>query len=552
MKKSIFLLSAILISMQLCADSFYEQLCAFNFKWKNHAIGAPAGKAKTFASDKEYIQAHLGAVLPILKNASTQGLSKEQIKMRLHFIEVLSAYREAGKFPQNYFRAERIPVFIDENGTHCAVGYLMQQSGQEAMAQRISKNYQYAWLKDIQDENLSEWQQASGLSLEELKLIQGAYDSYMPRALFHPNKYGIPQKPEVIAMNFKKGKLKEGKEETDPANIWLKGEGKNGVLNGKWIQNFAAGKPWIEGYYENGKRTGLWKEYYRGTLQLCRTENWSNDKLNGIRKRWDENNVLIEEILFKDGKAALKTNYDLSTGLKYVRKPLDSVIVYTEIYTMDGLLLAAGKERIYNPGNLQWFQNIELTALNTFSVASSKGSSLNVGNSEPLALYNTPPLVEYKKEGSWSYYKEYNYELAQKQLSSMVQKMQQNFMHFGESLFYSTRAYDLITIKGSGFDSIRVDFADDQLLDFYGYGITDFTHLKIVYQPANKLQPYFDPYLYSGRRRIQRSKAVQTIGLYTKKGEKTGEWRHYNELGQLYKTENFIIPRKEEELVSEL
>ena len=62
-------------------------------------------------------------------------------------------------------------------------------------------------------------------------------------------------------------------------NVWLFGEGKNGKLHGRWIQNYRSGKPWIAGYFNHGQRSGQWKEYYQGTTKLCRTENWRNDKL---------------------------------------------------------------------------------------------------------------------------------------------------------------------------------------------------------------------------------------------------------------------------------
>ncbi len=536
MKTTVLLLSAFMITMQLSANSFYEQLCKFNFNWRNYASYVPMNDVKTFASDKEYVQAHLGTVLPILENASANGLSEEQIHSRKQMIQWLTEYREQGNFPQNYYCKERIPVFIDEHGTHCAVGYLMQQSGEEEMAQRISNNYQYNWLKDIKDENLAAWQLASGLSMDELKLIQGAYDSYAHNAFILPNRIEIPQKPEVITAYFDKG----GKTES---NIWVKGEGTGKLLNGKWIQNYSASLPWIEGYYEKGKRTGLWKEYYQGTKQLCRTENWRNDKLNGIRKRYNKSGQLTEEILFKNGKAELKTNYELSTGLKYVRKQLDSLMVYTEVYTLEGLLLATGNERIYNPGNLQWFQNIELTALNTFAVtASRQGATTSSSSYQSPSLYNTPPLVEYKKEGTWKYYREYNYTTPQQKALTVFTKICTDYYHFGSFLANEITYYDKIIISDEGYDSISIEYKNNLLQDFYGYSKPDFIHLKIVYGPDKAFFSFYNKTELRIRARV--------IGEYTKDGKKKGEWRHYDEYGMLYKIENFIIPKKEEELVT--
>jgi hypothetical protein len=130
----------------------------------------------------------------------------------------------------NYYQREPIPVFIDEHGMHCAVGYLMMLTGEEEMAQRISKTDNYAWVKDIHDPARPAWQRASGLTVENLKLIQGAYDFYMPNALFLANRYETPQMPACTTAYFtgKKQKPVAKKE----SNIWFR-RGK-GVLNGKW------------------------------------------------------------------------------------------------------------------------------------------------------------------------------------------------------------------------------------------------------------------------------------------------------------------------------
>jgi hypothetical protein len=83
---------------------------------------------------------------------------------------------------------------------------------------------------------------------------------------------------------------------------------------------------------------------------------------------------VIETILFKNGQAVTKTNIDHEKALRHVRTPLDSATVYTEVFTEEGSLIAAGKERIHNPEGLQWFQNIELTALNTFAITARDGA----------------------------------------------------------------------------------------------------------------------------------------------------------------------------------
>ncbi len=539
MKKYLAAILLLLLAQQVTANNFFNQLCEFNYNWKKYEGRLPVSGARVFISGREYIQAHLSSVLTILATNPVTDLNAAQYRSRLHLISLLEEYGKAGNFPVNYYRHQRIPVFIDEHATHCAVGYLLQQTGHQNIALRIAAADNYAWVKDIKDSGLLAWQQSSGLSVEELKLIQGAYDFYMPNAFVLPNKYEIPQKPVCITAYFNES-TNNSRQASKTKPIWCHGEGNDGVLNGRWEQNYAAGIPWIVGYFDNGKRTGQWMEYYQGTDRLCRTENWRDDKLNGIRKRFDRQGNIIEEILFKDGNAVTKTNYDLGQSLTWVRKQVDSLTVWTEVYTTGGGLLAAGHERIHNPGNLLWFQNIELTALNSAAIASRQiVTENNMGlNNIPIrsisfgkpGLYNTAPLVEYKKEGDWIYYKDgigtnpvYSYAPAK-------QILMNNYRHFGQMLFQSLPQLQDFKIN-KGYDSIKVVYTGNVLQDFYGYGSNDYVHLTArYYERANVLQPL-----------------IKHTGQYDKENKKTGTWKHYDKSGALYKLENYIIPQSDEE-----
>ncbi len=538
------------------ASTLFEQLCAFNPNWKQYSKHVPAESERIFLSDKQYIQAHLELVLGVLKAADVNHLTEEQLTMRTHLIDVLSDYRLQGSFPMNYYRAERIPVFIDEHNTHCAVGYLMRESGFENLAQSISKADNYIWVKDLKGDQVMEWQQLSGFSLEELKLIQGAYDSYMPFALEAPNRIEIPQKPEVIALNFKWQDLDERDIEAGRNKIWIRGEGKGNVLHGRWEQNYSPTLPWIVGFYQNGNREGKWLEYYQGTNSLCRTEHWKNDKLNGIRTRFDRSGDVIEEILFENGNAVLKTNYDLGQQLKYVRKPLGDNKVWTEIYDLGGRMIASGHETIHNPGNLQWFQNIELTALNTMSLASqaysserlTTGSNSNVGN--PVRLYDEPPLVEYIKQGDWSYYEDFKGE------SASHLTILQSFSRLSGEILPSGTMWE-ITKDLPQFDSLKVNFSDGNVnwlngfhqkgrsrIEFQWFTEAEYS-LLTGYLPISVYDPY-------ASQRYNSWSQLKSYGFVNENDEKIDKWYYYNEYGQLSKVEEFIQPEKKEFVLSKM
>lgn len=557
MKKLFLFTLAALLAVPALAGGFYQQLCAFNPNWKKYAHRAPAGDMRRITSDREYVQAHLEAVLGILHENQTSHLSAAQLQTRLQMLQWLREYRQAGQFPLNYYRLDRIPVFIDEHNTHCAVGYLMMKSGHDALAHKIAAADNYIWVKDIKDPAVIAWQTESGFTLEELKLIQGAYDSYLPNAFFLPNKYEIPQKPQVILAFFEDENT--GKPlKAAPQNVWLKGESNGGVLHGKWIQNFAVGLPWIIGWFENGKKTGQWAEYYQGTTQLCRTEIWRDDKLNGLRIRYDRQGNIIEKILFRDGKVVTKTNHTQEDTLTWIRRPLNDSMLYTEVYNAGGALIAQGKEKVYNPGNLQWFQNIELTALNTAAIHASSpvefvsaSGSARFGSSgrgmyRPgrVQLFGSPQLVTYLKEGTWTYYKEYNYNAGNFQ-GSMHRSLRANYRHVAGKLIEGMSMFGDLSLTLM-YDSIQVVYAGDQVLELKSKAPGGDVHLKVNYYDAASVSPNQIRIYYSGNYQQRQQLIVKECGRYSPQGERIGEWRCFNQNGQLYKTENYLIAWKED------
>lgn len=538
------------------ANGLFEQLCAFNPNWKNYRSAVPIAAARSFENDRDYIRTHLTHVLQVLKQNSICYTNSALFSKRMTMLQLLDDYRLAGRFPINDARRERIPVFIDPNFTHCAVAYLMQQTGFEDLAFRIAQDDNFAWVKDIHTEGVLQWQQSSGLTLDELKLIQGAYDFYEPRGFELPNKYEIPQKPTCITVEFETTKnwrrANPGKQA-----IWCRGEGVNGVLNGRWEQNYAVDMPWIIGYYTYGKRTGQWFEYYPGTHLLCRTERWENDKLNGIRTRFDRDGNIIEEITFKDGNAITKINYDRADSIKWVREPIDSIQVNTKVYTMSGTLLALGREKIYNPGNLLWFQNIELTALNSASISARSTVTGNTGNNDlqllndpylqRQGLFFSPPLVTYKKEGTWHYYQDCDPRLFKIQEKHPAKEMVfRQFRHFGLSIYQQISRYtDLKPI--SGIDHLKINYANDQIQDFYAFTTSEYIHLKFLYYAFDDgtivNQYYLDP--YRGLR--EKPSIVKTIGAYDQYNQRTGTWNYFDKMNRLFKTEYYLLPQKDED-----
>jgi antitoxin component YwqK of YwqJK toxin-antitoxin module len=329
------------------------------------------------------------------------------------------------------------------------------------------------------------------------------------------------------------------------------------VLHGRWEQNYSSTLPWIVGYFEHGKRSGRWKEYYKGTDKLCRTEHWRDDKLNGIRTRYDREGQVIETILFKNGQAITKTNIDYEKALRYVRSPIDSATVYTEIFTEEGSLIAAGRERIHNPEGLQWFQNIELTALNTFAITARDGAprpedGVFVPRSRHFQLGNgmqqipgSHALVEYKKEGEWVYYKDYLHRpLSKGSTPSREGLFAFGYMHFGRELYANIARYDHLELTAS-YDSMHVVYNDDRMVDFFGFTANEQDHLQFAY--------YMPAMLHLGFRGGRDGDAHMILGpvkqtaRFDRNGDLIGVRVDYDRNGRAMREERFLVPYKRED-----
>lgn len=523
MKNLLLLFGIGLIAIPTSANTLYKQLCDYNINWKKYTIVNSHQQMSVFKTDKALIKAHLKEVINILKKNNTNNLSGKVLATRYALIKQLEHYRLVGKFPINYKYKKRTPVFIDKHNTHCAVGYLIKQSGHERLAQAIANEFKFKWIKDIKSDRLLAWQKQSGFTLEELKLIQGAYEFYMPDAFIQPNKHEIPQKPACLTAYF-----------DNSDKIWCYGEGKNDTLHGSWIQNYSETLPWIVGYFDKGKRSGKWKEYYPGTNLLCRTEHWRDDKLNGIRRRFNKAGEVIETILFKNGEAALKTNYDLKKGVKWIRKPMGDNTLKTEVFTLEGDFIAYGKEQVDNPNNLEWFQNIELTALNSFAITSRdavRGYNPLTQQNQPTLYgrqyFSTPKLVNYKKIGIWTYYKQYNYTRPTNKIVN--HSIIDDFSYYGGEIAKTIQLFDTVSLH-TAYDSIVINYNEGRLVEFHGHKADKNVHLSIQYHSNISIFNNSNP------------DRVKSIGQLNNIDQRIGKWKHYNRLNQLYKIEQIIRP----------
>ncbi len=156
----------------------YDQLVSVNKEWLKQTDADPALKSRPALqlSEQQFIQLHLSETEKLLRSRSAKQLTATQKNNRENHLNTLHGYLLQGNFPKNtYHPANRQPYFIDIFNNYCAVGYLMKQSGADKMAREINKTQNYSYLRDIKHPDLINWATNSGLSVDELALIQPGY-----------------------------------------------------------------------------------------------------------------------------------------------------------------------------------------------------------------------------------------------------------------------------------------------------------------------------------------------------------------------------------------
>jgi len=157
------------------AEPAFSHLLEVNQEWRHFSDGNPDFSAGIqFSNEDQRIRFHLLQVCDLL-DSGKELLEAEVAARRSALIHQLRAYAEAMVFPKNRDYSVRRPCFIDADGNACAVGYLMLHNGFAAEAHYVSEHMNYAYVKEIPRSLLEEWVAASGLSAEEMALIQPGY-----------------------------------------------------------------------------------------------------------------------------------------------------------------------------------------------------------------------------------------------------------------------------------------------------------------------------------------------------------------------------------------
>lgn len=148
----------------------------------DHQADGPEAVAAAIDSDRVRLRRHFDAVLAELSSADVSHLSADQRAARAGHIAELRRYRDRGVYPHNHdFPGLATPYFVDEHGTRCALGHLIEESGGGELVERIASTRNNAFVAELKsDGQLVAWLDRAGLSAAEAARIQPTYCNGSP------------------------------------------------------------------------------------------------------------------------------------------------------------------------------------------------------------------------------------------------------------------------------------------------------------------------------------------------------------------------------------
>ncbi|HET9991097.1 MAG TPA: hypothetical protein VFQ65_21340 [Kofleriaceae bacterium] len=237
----------------------------------NHHLGDTAfleqyGRPPTEQEEHLRIRTHFLAVQKLLASrpATRPELEDKRKVLLAHFAD----YIAKGTTPKNEHLPWRTPVFIDDDGTICAVGYLIEQSAGRAVADKIAASHRYSYIEEIAKAmpEVRQWVEQSGFTLEELGSIQPGYEG--------------PDVAHESAWTLADAKVPDGAYSKDGVTgtirhhhmegAWRVKTGEGHVIgaaklshgNGAWLSSYANGKRMAEGRYSRDQPNGVWRFFH--------------------------------------------------------------------------------------------------------------------------------------------------------------------------------------------------------------------------------------------------------------------------------------------------
>lgn len=94
---------------------------------------------------------------------------------RANLIGFLHDYTEGGQYPTDEAGMPQ-SVFVDARGVRCPMAELIYRSGHPELVEAVAREHNAVRLAEVTDGPLHDWMVGSGLTPDEISLVQGAMD----------------------------------------------------------------------------------------------------------------------------------------------------------------------------------------------------------------------------------------------------------------------------------------------------------------------------------------------------------------------------------------
>lgn len=132
-----------------------------------------AREAESIATARARLEATRGAVFD---DPERRAVERDLRAARQRQLDVLERYARRGQFPLHPVPgAAAEPIFVDAEGTACAVGHLMRADGWEREVEAIRSSHNGVYVPDLESGPVLAWVATSGLLIEEAAVIQPTY-----------------------------------------------------------------------------------------------------------------------------------------------------------------------------------------------------------------------------------------------------------------------------------------------------------------------------------------------------------------------------------------
>jgi hypothetical protein len=101
--------------------------------------------------------------------------NEQLVQRRAELLRYLDEYVAAGQYPTDEAGMPQ-SVFVDARGVRCPMAELIWRSGHPELVQAVAREHNKVRLAEVTEGPLHDWMMGSGLTMDEIALIQGVMD----------------------------------------------------------------------------------------------------------------------------------------------------------------------------------------------------------------------------------------------------------------------------------------------------------------------------------------------------------------------------------------